>query len=257
MSYQTWTGSTMNWVKFVNFLTRRVGQQGLDSSTIPYTVPATLLRLYSGKSWNRTFTKAFKAPELYFEGLRSLCYLTMNPTSQFLLGVKAYLNNCTWKSTCDDIFRGRSQECQYGHIDFEREVGLYQSGGSREYCEPQNLSSLLSTRVVFITLLRSSYSIISPSCFSPEFSNDEYFTKCSEHCWFSIPDSQRDWLMGWNHERLYCYHPWFMPIQPKLDRYYAYGRDRWDMLRHDFKQCLVCAMANKRAVTEILYWLAI
>ena len=225
----------MNWVKFVNFLTRRVGQQELDSSAIPPTVPATLLWLYSGKSWNGTFTIAFKAPELYFEGLRSLCYLTMNPTSQFLLGVKVYLNSCMWKSTCDDIFRGRSQECQYGHIDFEREVGLCQSGGSREYCEPQNLNSLFS---IFNTLLRSSYSIISPSCFSPERSDDEYFTKCSEHCWFSMPDSQRDWLMGWNHERLYCYHPRFMSIQPRLDRYYPYGRDRWDMLRHDFKRPL-------------------
>lgn len=135
----------------------------------------------------------------------------MNPTSQFLLGVKVYLDNCTWKSTCDDIFRGRSQGCQYGHIGFECEVGLYQSGGSRGYCEPQNLDSLLSTRVIFNTLLRSSYSIISPSCFSPECSDDEYFTKCSEHCWFSIPDSQRDWLMEWNYERLHCY-----PVEPWL-----------------------------------------
>jgi hypothetical protein len=45
--------------------------------------------------------------------------------------------------------------------------------------------------------------------------------------------------MGWNHERLYCYHPWFMSIQPKLDTYNPYCRDRWDMLGHDFKP-LVC-----------------
>lgn len=196
MPRHTWIDRAIDLVDGNDLLPSLEEQQELDCSKTRRIILTSYGITYMGK----TYTRAFNIPELPFEDPQSLTYPTMNQQSQFLTETDVCLNRCMWKSTSDDIFRGRSQECQCGHIDFELEIEYRQSDDWLESSYWHDMPYFSSLHLTF-----------SPSRFSPEYLFPKYCTIYSEHCGFPIPHFRRDWLMGWNYERLHYY-----PVEPWL-----------------------------------------